>query len=756
MSARLNPYEPLTVQEETEDGDNDSVNGGLQSLKARGNVKIEFVKKSMIGLDRAKQAEFLEELNFWDWNSYRWWDPEENSSLNLMPYRDQTRHLEQTNGVAAERATELRQHLVGKRGWCPSTVTVILDALHVPGLLLSSLIFTDDPSGTCKRKSHGGLAVHSAPFHQRCTPMECLETRYSEGPPCHVEPNCPCSKFEDDAPRLDEIIRGGQIPIISVSKSTGAMKLQVITPTTQYLTISYVWSQFHPMTPCQITRLLDVIEPEFSTRSNKLFRKFWLDILCVPQDKNRYADSKRKAIDSIPEVYGGSHVVLVLDDLLLQAKPHESATIIGIRILACEWMRRVWTLQEAARATSKKPRRLVFCVGRGYKVFEDILQGLANEPWQLSGMVLEALKARLVFSAGPGKSMQSPAVFDRLLTTLMYRGCSLAEDEAPCIAAILRSTLRTETSRQLENIGWCMREEVEQEMQQHDDIERFVAGRRMKELFVQLRHFPLSLLFCQGLRISEAPFRCLPYSFIARSTQLRTRVESRWPNRMATCNDKEVAFMADADVFTLATSDDPEFKKVHLFTCVGPPGHRTRKPLYKQKRIEQTHWDKKLTEEGILPEDQGWASLRDVKRTDHLALITSDADRKAGIILKIRNISHLNREDVKTDFLCRVFVGEETERDRTASSKRGESFLAETQFVEVNPDSATDDIPSGFKGQDSDSEEGETPDETTLNAGSAPFRRSSGEWQANNPKEFSCITARSAYRIRACCWRICG
>lgn len=745
MRARSNTFEVL---EGIEDMDGKySVKGWLQTLKSRGNYKPKSMEKSLAGLGLAKQVELLKELEFWDRNDYRWWDADKSSTIDLMPHRDTTRRLEQMNDFASEKATELRQHLVEERGWCPSTVNVVLDALHLPGLYFASLVFTDDPSGSCKRKSH--VAGHTGAFHEKCTPMECFETKYNEEAACHVTPNCPCSRFEADDSRLDETIRGGGIPIFSFSKSTGAIELKVVNESTEYITISYVWSQFHPMTPCRVWRLLDTIQPEVSSSPNKKIDNFWLDLLCVPQG-SRYLDSKRQAIDSIPEVYGSSRFVLVLDDLLLQANSDESSMILGIRILACEWMRRVWTLQEAARATLK-PRRLVFCVGNSYKFFDDILKDLDNEPWQLSTMVLEALKARLIFRAESGSSVQSPAVFDRLLTTLAYRGCSFAEDEAPCIAAILRSTLGPETSKQLERIQWYLREDEKQRPQPQPEYERFVAGKRMTQLFLQLRRFPLSLLFCQGLRVNESPFRWLPYSFIARSTQLRCPIQCKRENIEATCDNRGVAFRAEADVFTLDTGDDIDFTKVHLYVCIRPRG--LWRPTYKQRRIEQSHWEKELTNRNVLPEDQGWVNLRNVRRTDHLALITSDADRKAGIVLGIRDISDLNREDIRTDFLCRVFIGEETERDRTATSARGESFLANTKIYDANPESTTDHAPLDLIAERSELEDLE------INASDAwSKRRSNGEWQGNQIDKgtFSGITARSAYRMTSCCWRICG
>lgn len=756
MSANLNQFQPLEGMEEMDHMDSDKA--WFQTLKARGNYKIKHMEKSLVGLALAKRVEFLEKLEFWDRNDYRWWDANRSSALDFMPHRDERRRREQMNDFAAGDAAVLRQHLVEEKGWCPSTVNVVLDAIHLPGLHFASLVLTDDPSGSCKRKRDVGK--HTASFHQDCTPMECFETKYNEEPSNHVLPNCACSSFKTlvnrFVPSLDEMIRDGEIPIFSFSTLPGGIELKTVTASTEYTTISYVWSQFHPMTPCRVRRLLDTIQPELSASPKKRITNFWLDTLCVPQDA-QYKDSKRQAIDSIPEVYGRSRIVLVLDDLLLQAESHESSTILGIRILACEWMRRVWTLQEAARGTLK-PRRLVFCVGDGYKVFDDILKDLENEPWQLSAMVLEALKARLIFGAGAESEevMQSPAVFDRLLTTLTYRGCSFAEDEAPCIAAILRSTLGPETSKQLEKIPWYLREDEKQVVQSQPEFELFVAGKRMTQLFLQLRQFPLSLLFCEGLRVNEAPFRWLPYSFIARSTQLRCRVERKgaYQQTMAICDSRGVAFRAVADVFSLDTDDDIDFTKVHLYVCVQTPDHRMRRPCYRQRRIEQSHWDKKLADQKLLPDDQGWANLRNVRKTDHLALITSDADRKAGIILRIRDISDLDKEDLRTEFLCRVFVGEETERDRTATSKRGESFLAEQQIYDANPDSTTDYQALNFMAERLELEKAEQ----------APKRGPrldwgfSGEWPGRQTvnRAFSGVTARSAYRTTPCCWRICG
>lgn len=64
-----------------------------------------------------------------------------------------------------------------------------------------------------------------------------------------------------------------------------------------------------------------------------------------------------------------------------------------------------------------------------------------------------------------------------------------------------------------------------------------------------------------------------------------------------------------------------------------------------------------------------------------------------------------------------MFVGAEAEKDRTATSARGESFLANTKIYDASPDSTTDSQPLSLMAEGLGLEKvGETPEHLDSNA----------------------------------------
>jgi hypothetical protein len=72
---------------------------------------------------------------------------------------------------------------------------------------------------------------------------------------------------------------------------------------------------------------------------------FWMDTLCVPRRPKYIHDV---AVMNMMHVYEHAERVLVLDAELLASPARASYEEINMRIQASRWIRRLWTVQEAA------------------------------------------------------------------------------------------------------------------------------------------------------------------------------------------------------------------------------------------------------------------------------------------------------------------------------------------------------------------------------------------------------------------------
>jgi hypothetical protein len=75
---------------------------------------------------------------------------------------------------------------------------------------------------------------------------------------------------------------------------------------------------------------------------------FWMDTLCVPRGPK---DIHNVAVMNMRNVYEKAERVLVLDAELLASSARASYEEINMRIQASRWIRRLWTVQEAALTT---------------------------------------------------------------------------------------------------------------------------------------------------------------------------------------------------------------------------------------------------------------------------------------------------------------------------------------------------------------------------------------------------------------------
>ena len=233
-------------------------------------------------------------------------------------------------------------------------------------------------------------------IHDTCSSRKCQA--YNSEPDSyvtsHTAKDCQCSFITAPVEQVNEIIRLGGVPLISLQNAPhGNIEIRVHASKANsvYTAISHVWSgglgnvQNNSLPLCQLEYLdrcvskmpkngewglnyeqnadsqdltgkvrisplgLDNLESSKS-RDPKLF---WMDTLCIPVDP-KSSDLRMKAINKMDAVYAHAREVLVLDSEIqgLRIKETHPCELLA-RLAYSSWMSRSWTLQEGAigRAT---------------------------------------------------------------------------------------------------------------------------------------------------------------------------------------------------------------------------------------------------------------------------------------------------------------------------------------------------------------------------------------------------------------------
>jgi hypothetical protein len=236
--------------------------------------------------------------------------------------------------------------------------------------------------------------------HRMCTGGVCLHTNppsNSEYKTKHVDtchdPQCESEFLGTDQEVLKQCILEDRIPLVRCYEgSDQKLRLEIVKGDllSDYTAISHVWAgglgnPIQTSLPkCQLRRLMEIIgdlplPPRRAFRSfgfslpakyaDKLaswashWKKrpalFWLDTLCIPV-ADEYKDQRKKAIDSMAQLYAGARKVLVLDPYL-QLLPSDvlryswyleslDPDLLELYIRVSPWMGRSWPLQEGAVA----------------------------------------------------------------------------------------------------------------------------------------------------------------------------------------------------------------------------------------------------------------------------------------------------------------------------------------------------------------------------------------------------------------------
>ena len=251
------------------------------------------------------------------------------------------------------------------RGWCPSSIEVILTDLSWSTCTYLSTIQTP-----------GVAHIESTipPKHMQndvelfdCTADRCLytidETTYQTR---HTENRCACRFVQIPDDVWDIVGRGGiaLVRFIVDEDAPSYLKVEEAKHDSIYFAVSHVWSgglgnqNANALPLCQLQKLVGI----FTNVSRQLRLKdqsplFWMDTLCIPTRKSAGYDIaqiqasklvRRRAVDNILSIYTHATATIVIDPSLQQLADDASLNRIHAQILASSWRSRCWTFEEAS------------------------------------------------------------------------------------------------------------------------------------------------------------------------------------------------------------------------------------------------------------------------------------------------------------------------------------------------------------------------------------------------------------------------
>ena len=221
-----------------------------------------------------------------------------------------------------------------------------------------------------------GLRTDRGVVHTQCSTERCIAHNIDESlyVPRHSQV-CDyksCSLAELSSATAASIIEDNcGIPLVACSVSiNGEMQMNIVRakPGLRYIAISHVWSggmgnpTRNGLLECQVQHIMHCIKSLRNTMNRHQIGVdwygseqpvlFWIDTLCIPVGHD-FRTSRRKAINSMAEIYSSADAVLVLDTWL------QSLSFGGLemeqalaQVLCSSWMSRCWTLTEASLSRS--------------------------------------------------------------------------------------------------------------------------------------------------------------------------------------------------------------------------------------------------------------------------------------------------------------------------------------------------------------------------------------------------------------------
>lgn len=332
-----------------------------------------------------------------------------------------------------------------EKGWCLHQIESLAQVYTLPALHIFAGIDRTaqrpEYHGPCRQQEHC-IAYNAAP-------PELYQTKHAAD--C---PGSSCYTIKVPYEDLVRVIRGGDVPLISIYESPGegiSLRVHRRQFRSDYATISHVWAdglsnpRENALSFCQVRQLRSLLDHNtvykprtwikqwddviFGWRKSKIF---WMDTLCIPPQDS---ELRAECIDAMSSIYAGSSRVFVLDKEL-KATRIDSAVdgLNGLCRIACSvWMCRSWTLQEALL-----PEQSLF------QFKGDVLQPTAmQDSYDYSYTAVDEIKSKIMrFLSNDRDSSLGVDSFVSTWNSLAGRSTTQAEDLYIVLASCLDFKLR--------------------------------------------------------------------------------------------------------------------------------------------------------------------------------------------------------------------------------------------------------------------------------------------------------------------------
>jgi len=378
-------------------------------------------------------------------------------------------------------------------GWCPSKIARLRsDRTHI------SLLYYYYQVAVSQKTTD-----HSACTEGGCLVLKIDPSVYSTA---HTDNSCGCPELNLEVREIGRVLGSDKLPLIEVLPSADSasaeIRLREDDGHTGFVAISHVWAdglgnvKNNSLPACSlqdISRMVNQLPRCSSQQSESV--PFWIDTICVPVEP---AAMKKLALDKLRYPYMRAGHVLVLDNYLRTVKAADcDALELVAHLMCCNWVSRLWTLQEGRLA-----RRVWFQFkDRAVELkalWEETLPTLHPRNkglhyWDLFITVIASWSATDLFGGTKNKHGSGPpgnlAIF--LRQALCFRSVSVPADEALCLFCLADLEMEKITSVQTS------------------------APMRMKTFWSQMQTVPSGFLFSQcPQKLDEPGFRWAPSSFM--------------------------------------------------------------------------------------------------------------------------------------------------------------------------------------------------------------------------------------------------
>ena len=351
-------------------------------------------------------------------------------------------------------------------GWCPSQIALLnknMATFSAQYFLRAVHMNEFDRDSSHVSELGGG--------HNHCDANACDHLQVKQGTyrTAHCCQSLDCGLLGPNRKEILERLRVDTIPLLRIQGTCiDDINVTVVPyePGVRYVALSHVWvdglgnETSNQLPRCQLLRLHSLIEKlraqipwgGETVEDGELY--LWIDTICCPvvdpqntttlQEQKRY---KRLALGQMRSVYREAAFVLVLDRTL---EPYAYKDIgvleAALRLIASNWMRRLWTLQEAVLA-----KNLVIQFKDRAVDLRTIWQDAVS--LRLSDLSHRAISFEIIFFCGGirrflqlGEDNQGGADLFQVTRAIRLRRVSKQVDEPLCIASLMDFDVRNMTS----------------------------------------------------------------------------------------------------------------------------------------------------------------------------------------------------------------------------------------------------------------------------------------------------------------------